>query len=61
MRELAVWTLIGIAIAVAVVDGYLILHGGPDAALSGRIRQIGRAYPVVPFAAGCLVAHLFGF
>jgi len=61
MRDIAVWTMIGVAVVIGLVDGYLLLHGEPGDSLSGRLRELARLYPVIPFVAGGLIAHLFGF
>jgi len=61
MKDIAAWTLIFMCVALAIIDGYLVLEQGHDASISARLRTIARNYPAVPFAAGALVAHLFGF
>jgi len=61
VRDLAVWTLLALGIIISIVDAYLILEHGRAASLSHRLRELARENPVLPFAAGCLIAHLFGF
>ena len=61
MNDLAIWTIIVCAIVLSVVDGYLLLYGDEGSSISGQVRLLARQYPVIPFAAGCMIAHWFGF
>lgn len=61
MNTVAVWTLIALGVVVAIADGYLLLHGPVGSSISAKVSALSRQYPALPFAAGCLCAHLFGF
>lgn len=51
--------LLAIGALVGVIDIVLFWAGGKEATISEAIGQWSRTWPLLPFAAGVLVNHLF--
>ena len=51
--------VLGICFVVAVFDLWAVTVYGPQATLSSAAYNASRQYPIIPFAVGVLVGHLF--
>jgi hypothetical protein len=61
LTKIVLLSLGAILCAVFLADIWLIASRGEQASVSNTVRELARQYPVIPFAAGALVAHLFRF
>ena len=58
--------VVGIGLLVVLVvatawDAYAVASGNTQSTVSGAIREWSTRWPVVPFLAGFLCGHLFGW
>lgn len=48
------------ALAVIILwDVYAVLRGGSEATISRILYDVATAYPIIPFAVGILIGHLW--
>lgn len=57
-QAVTVWVLVALAVLVVVADTILVQHG-QGASLSGTLLELAQKYPILPFALGVLIGHLF--
>jgi len=61
VKQVTALLLVGALALVGLFDTWLAVTQGRAATISALTTSWAHRYPALPFAAGCLVAHLFGF
>lgn len=57
--NLTLSVVLGFSLILIAYDIWVIIKRGVDQSISWQMYQIAKAYPVIPFALGVLMGHLF--
>lgn len=47
------------AVALVLYDVYAVVAGGKEATISWIVLQWSKVYPIIPFALGVVIGHMF--
>jgi len=59
-QKVTAWIIFIATVILLAYDCYAYIHGGVGATISWVVYDQAKEYPIIPFALGLLMGHLFG-
>lgn len=59
MSMITAWLLLAVLVMVGIWDVYTLLYGESGQSVSQYLHRLATAWPILPFAVGVLIGHLF--